>query len=242
MALLEIRDLFKTFGGHTAVNRVSLTLHEGESFGLIGPNGAGKTTLLNCIAGTYKPSGGTVRLLGEDTTGLPADRLCKKGLARTFQTPRPFPKLTALENVMVAATFGSPPGAIQNPAQWADQLLDYVEFPRPKDTRADSLNTGQLKRLDLARTLASQPRLVLLDEIAAGLTPGELDDFLKILHRIKESGITLFVVEHVMRVILGLCDRLAVIHYGEKIAEGIPTEVASDPKVLEAYFGESGVR
>ena len=238
MAILETQDIAKTFGGQSALNGVSLTLREREIFGLIGPNGAGKTTLLNCIAGACKPDAGTVRFLGEDTTGWPADRLCKKGLARTFQIPRPFPKLTALENVMVAALFGCPRGAVQDARQRAERLLDYVEFRRPKDIRADRLNTVQLKRLDLARALASQPKLILLDEVAAGLSSGELADFLNLIRGIREDGVTLIVIEHVMHMIVGLCDRLAVIHYGEKIAEGSPGQIAGEARVLEAYLGE----
>ncbi len=237
MIVLETIDLVKRFGGPPVINGLSLTLRQGEILGLIGPNGAGKTTFLNCVAGNLRCDGGQVRFLGEDISRATAAYLCKKGLARTFQIPRLFPKMTALENVMVSAVFGRPPGTAGDAGHWAERVLEYVEFPCPLDTPAENLNTVQLKCLDLARALASKPKLLLLDELAAGLTSGELDDLMRIILRIRHDGTTVVLVEHIMRVILGLCDRVAVIHYGEKISEGRPEEVARDPNVVEAYLG-----
>jgi branched-chain amino acid transport system ATP-binding protein len=242
MPILETKQLTKMFGGLVAVDGVSITVDEGEIVGLIGPNGAGKTTFLNCIAGADKPTTGRVFFRGQDTTGQSADQMCHAGMARTFQIPRPFPKLSALENVMVSATFGAPRDARHAIEKRAAQALEYVEFPRLHTTRADALNTVQLKRLDLARALASQPKLLLLDELAAGLTPGELGDFINLIRRIRAGGMTIIIVEHVMRVIMDLCDRLVVIQFGQKIAEGPTRQVSQDPKVLQAYLGEEHIQ
>ncbi len=237
MALLELSGVTKRFGGLTAVNNVSFSVEAGEIFGLIGPNGAGKTTLLNCLAGDLRPNGGAVHFDGRNTTGLPADRMCRLGLGRTFQIPRPFPAMTAFENVMVAAVFGDPTIRRDEAAARALRVIQYVEFPRPVDTLASNLNVVQLKRLDLARALASNPKLLFLDELAAGLTPVELASIAQLLRRIRADGVTIVMVEHVMRLILDLCDRLSVLQYGELIAHGDAATVARDERVREAYLG-----
>jgi branched-chain amino acid transport system ATP-binding protein len=237
MSLLELNGITKRFGGLTAVDNVSFNVDEGEIFGLIGPNGAGKSTLLNCLAGAMRPNGGTVRFNGDDTTGLPADKMCRLGIGRTFQIPRPFPRMSVLENVVVSATFGNPHTDQRMVADHALKMLRYVDFPRPVSTIAGHLNAVQLKRLDLARALASQPKLLFLDEFASGLTPSELTPIAALLRKIRADGVTIVMVEHVMRLILDLCENLAVLQYGELIAQGDAETVAQDEKVREAYLG-----
>jgi branched-chain amino acid transport system ATP-binding protein len=240
MIVLETKELTKRFGGLTAVNAVSMHINEGDIVGLIGPNGAGKTTLVNALAGLNPPTSGQVILFGKNTTGLAPEKMCRLGLSRTFQIPIPFPKMTVLENVMTAAIFGNKPGSIKNPAAHSRKILEFVDFPIDEDTISEQLNTVQLKRLDLARALASQPKLLFLDELASGLSEGELNDMMQLIFKIRDRGITILMIEHIMHLIMNLCNRLLCIQFGTKIAEGPTQEVANDPKVAKAYLGDAG--
>jgi branched-chain amino acid transport system ATP-binding protein len=218
MLILDAKDITKRFGGLTAVNHVSMQIEEGQIFGLIGPNGAGKTTFLNSIAGAFPPTSGSVHFMGQDTTGASADVMCRKGLSRTFQIPRPFPKLTVLENVKVGAIFGSAVRVNTPPDERALEALEFVEFTQPVDTPAERLNAVQLKRLDLARAFVSKPKLLLLDELASGLTPSELETIMALIKRIRDTGVAIIAVEHIMRLIKGICDEVMVIQYGTTIS------------------------
>jgi branched-chain amino acid transport system ATP-binding protein len=237
--LLELQGISKCFGGLIALKDISLTVDQGQILGLIGPNGAGKTTLLNLISGSLRPDRGLIRYQGQEILRLGPDQRCRKGISRTFQISRPFPKMSVLENVIVAAIFGNPHQSHESPRALALSALRFVQFPVDEGVLAKNLNMAQLKRLDLARALASEPSLLLLDEIAAGLTPREWMDLMSLIRHIREQQITIIIVEHLMRMMLQLCDRIVVLHYGEKIAEGTPQEIRQNKNVAEAYLGEN---
>lgn len=236
--VLETHQVTKKFGGLTAVNEVSMTLYQGDVLGLIGPNGAGKTTFINAISGLNPPTSGTVKMFGRDTTGLTPEKMCRLGLSRTFQIPSPFPKMTAIESVMTAAIFGNDKGEVDDPVSHARAMLEFVEFPMGETVVAEQLNTVQLKRLDLARALASNPRILFMDEMASGLSEGELKDIMRIMGKISQKGITILMIEHIMQLIMAVCNRLLCIQFGTKIAEGATEEVANDPNVARAYLGD----
>lgn len=238
MIVLETNNLTKKFGGLTAVNAVSMTVNQGDIVGLIGPNGAGKTTLINAISGLNPPTSGTVKMFGKETTGLTPEKMCRLGLSRTFQIPSPFPKMTAIESVMTATIFGNTAGKVADPVAHSREMLQFVEFPMEETVVAEQLNTVQLKRLDLARALASNPRLLFMDEMASGLSEGELKDIMRIIDKISKKGISILMIEHIMQLIMAVCNRLLCIQFGTKIAEGPTEEVANDPNVSRAYLGD----
>lgn len=235
--ILETQGVSKRFGGLKAVNDVSIQVQEGQIYGLIGPNGAGKSTFLNCISGTYPPTEGKVIFKSKNITGLKPHRICHEGMARTYQIVRSFPQMTVLDNVIVGATFGGKQKG--DPSKIAADCLDFVEFPLTHDILARNLNTMQLKRLELARALATGCDLLLLDEMAAGLTPGELVDISALIKTIRNSGKTIIIVEHLMKLIMDVCDYITVLYFGEKLADGAPKEITENEKVIKAYLGEN---
>ncbi len=236
--LLRTENVVKRFGGLVAVNQVSFELYEGEILGLIGPNGAGKTTLFNCINGIYRPEEGRIFFRDTDITGWRPWRLAHMGMARTFQIVRPLAELTVRENVMVGAAFGEKQMPLRQAAKIAEEVMEFLGLAPRADQLAGSLNVAQKKRLELARALAAQPRLLLLDEVLAGLNPTEVDEMVETIRRIRERGITILMIEHVMRAIMNLSDRILVLNFGTLIAEGTPEEIAQNEEVIRAYLGD----
>ena len=238
-AILETKNVTKRFQGLLAINDVSFVLERGEILGLIGPNGAGKTTLINLISGTLPPTSGTIVFEGAPINGVPAHDRSRLGIGRTFQIMRPFPGLTVLDNVAVGALFGTAGGArkLAEAQEQARRWLAFVGLDKRVNQRADALGGPDRKRLELAKAIAQRPKLLLLDEVMAGLNHVEIEEVIEVIKKVRAEGISILVIEHVMKAIQSLSDRLIVIHHGEKLAEGKPGEVLTDARVVEAYLG-----
>jgi branched-chain amino acid transport system ATP-binding protein len=236
-ALLELDGVTRRFGGLNAVEGVSLAIEKGEILGLIGPNGAGKTTLINLITGVHPANSGRVRFDGQDITRLQPYRIARLGLARTFQIVQPFPKMTVVENAAAGALFAGRASGVREAHAIARRHLEFTGLAHTAERPAAALTLASRKRLELAKALAMNPRLLMLDEVNAGLNPAEIAEALDLIRKIASLGVTIIVIEHLMKVVLSISHRLAVLHHGQLIAHGAPREVVGDKRVIEAYLG-----
>lgn len=236
MGILEVKNVTKHFGGLVANSDVSFSVERGQVYGIVGPNGAGKTTMFNMISGTFHPTSGQILFKGEDITRKPAYEICKRHIGRTFQIPLALDKMTVLENVTVGAMVHTP--KTEAAKEFAAEILAYVGMEGQRDLMAESLSVIQKKRLEIARALSTKPELILLDESMAGLNGQERDDAIALIKKINGDGITVLMIEHVMRVVMSVCDQVLVLQNGMRIAEGTPEEITQDEKVIAAYLGD----
>ncbi|MBW2148587.1 MAG: ABC transporter ATP-binding protein [Deltaproteobacteria bacterium] len=236
MAFLEIRNVAKSFGGLMANNDISFSVEQGEIIGLIGPNGAGKTTLFNCIAGFYPPTRGKIFFAGEDITGLAPEKICLKGVARTFQIVRIFKDMTVLDNVMIGAFCRT--NSTSRARAKAEEILDFVGLTDVQFQISAGLTLAGKKRMEFAKALATEPNLIMLDEAMAGLNPSETRDAVELVKRMRQKGLTVLLVEHVMEAVMPISDRVVVLDYGVKIAEDKPENIVTNEEVIKAYLGE----
>jgi branched-chain amino acid transport system ATP-binding protein len=238
MKILEARDLHKHFGGLAATSGVDVDVEAGEILGLIGPNGAGKTTLFNLLSGALVPNAGSIHYKGQDITGMKPHKIARMGVARTFQSVKVFSHMTVLENVLLGNLFGAGQSMSSSTVKRAREILDFVGLSQMERLNAIDLTLANQKRLEVARAMATSPDLLLLDEVMAGLTPTEVSEAMELVRKIRDAGITVVMIEHVMKAIMTICDRIFVLHYGEKIAEGTPEEIVANKKVIEIYLGD----
>jgi branched-chain amino acid transport system ATP-binding protein len=238
MKILEARGLYKHFGGLTATSGGDVDVVQGEILGLIGPNGAGKTTLFNLLSGALVPNDGSIHYHGQDITGMKPYTITRMGLARTFQSVKVFSHMTVLENVLLGNLFGACQPKNSTTVDQAHGILDFVGLSQMEMLNAMDLTLANQKRLEVARAMATQPDILLLDEVMAGLTPTEVSEAMDLVRKIRDKGITIVMIEHVMKAIMTICDRIFVLHYGEKIAEGTPEEIVANKKVIEIYLGD----
>lgn len=238
--MLKCIEVSKQFGGLQALKKVNFTVNSNEITGLVGPNGSGKSTLLNLISGVYNPDSGQIVFLEEDITKLPPYKICAKGISKTSQAVQSFPEMTAVDNVLISVLFNQKKTQNKtNAISKAQELLGFVGLGKEKfDVPAKNLNVVELRRIQLAKALATNPKLLLLDELLTGLTPAESNEAIELIKQISKQGVTVLIVEHVMRVIMGLCDRVIVLQHGEKICEGTPKQVCADENVVKVYLGK----